>query len=82
MFPLIENNTCYNDNQKTAIADFMYNAWANVLHNITKIPFINYVNDCNYIAIEWFLAPYNYKADWLKIRRQAEYNFWKWIQKI
>jgi len=81
MFPLIENNKCYNDNQKTAIADFMYNSWANTLHNVTKVKFIKYVNNCNYNVIEWFLAPYNYKPKWMKKRRQVQYNFWKWIQK-
>lgn len=82
VFNLIENNSCYTANQKTAIADFIYNSWQYTKHSITKIYFIDYVRNCNMTAIEWFLAPYNYRSAWLKKRRQAQYNFWKEIPKI
>lgn len=80
-FEKLENTTCYTDMQKTAISDFAYNSWRNTKHNVTGLQFGYYVQTCNKQAIEWFLAPYNYKSTWLKKRRQAQYNFWKWIEK-
>lgn len=81
VFPEIENLTCYNDNQKTAIADFMYNSWKYTKHKYTKKHFIYYVKNCDKKTVEWYLAPWLYNSKWLKKRRQAQYNFWKWIQK-
>ncbi len=73
---------CYNDMQKTAIADFMYNSWANTKHNVTWIPFYDYVVSCNKQVINWFLNPNNYKSKWLKKRRQAQYNYFNWVRKM
>jgi len=81
VFNELENLTCYNDNQKIAIADFMYNSWKYTKHIYTWKTFLFYVKNCDKKTIEWYLAPWLYKAKWLKLRRQAEYNFWKWIEK-
>ena len=75
-FEYLEQFSCYTDNQKTAIADFIYNAWINRKHNRTWIPFRTYVEACNHWVIEWFLNPRNYASVWLQRRRQAQYNYW------
>ena len=70
----IENLSCYEDTQKTALADFMYNSGKNTKHNITGIYFIHYVKECNHEVIKGFLNPDNYASKGLKKRRAAQFN--------
>jgi len=70
-YPYIENVNCWNDNQKAAIADFMYNSWVWVEHAQTEIPFQYYVKTCNYNEVLWFMDYWLY-AGWSIVRKKAE----------
>ena len=68
--------TCWSNNKKTAIADFMYNSWKYKKHNHTWITFLEYVKRCDNWTVAQFLYPWNYKQKGLKKRRNAEWYYW------
>lgn len=70
-FPIVENTTCWTDNQKSAIADFAYNSGASVKHANTWIPFKSYVSSCNYKEVLWFMDYWLYSGGVID-RKKAE----------
>jgi len=64
---------CYNDQEKWAMLDFMYNSGRFTKHNTTWIPFVTYVKRCDKKTVNSFLYPWNYTSKWLKKRRNSEY---------
>lgn len=74
----LEDLSCFNDNQKGAILDFMYNSWAYTKHKVTGKSFMYYVKSCDKAQIKWFLNPKFYVSKGLKKRRSAEYKVFNW----
>ena len=73
-FPEVEHLSCYNDNQKTAIADFIYNSWKYTKHIKTWLFFIHYVKNCDKEQIEGYLNPIYYQSKGMKKRRARQYD--------
>ena len=68
LFELVDNNTCFNDNQKIALVSYMYNTWWNQMN------LKNYISICSHTDIKW-----NKKYPWLKFRRIEELSLYNLI---
>ena len=72
-FPYLETKeaSCWNNNQKGAIADFMYNSGQYTKHNETGLSFNYYVQTCNYDEVLGYMDYWLY-AGGLYNRKKAE----------
>ena len=72
LFKIVDNNTCFNDNQKIALVSYMYNTWGNQMNLKGYIKICSH-KDIKYIMSVWW---WNKKYPWLKHRRIAELNLY------
>ncbi len=72
-FPLLSGVSCWNDNEKAAIADFAYNSGKHRKHARTGKPFSHYVSSCNKQEVLGFMDYWLYSWGVVK-RKKAERN--------
>lgn len=58
----MDNNTCFNDNQKIALVSYMYNVWKYAM-NINK-----HIKRCSYKDIKYIMSVYWYTSNWKKLQ--------------
>lgn len=62
IFKLVDNNTCFSDNQKIALTSYMYNVGKYAM-NIKK-----YIDKCSHKDIRYIMWVYWYSSNWIKIK--------------
>ncbi len=68
IFELVDNSTCFTDNQKIALTSYIYNTWGNQL-NLRK-----HIHRCSHKDIRYIMSIWGWNKEfpWLKHRRIAE----------
>lgn len=71
IFNIVDNNKCFNDNQKIALTSYIFNTGRYAM-NINK-----HINKCNIKDIKYIMSVYWYSSNgkrlqWLVNRRRAE----------
>jgi GH24 family phage-related lysozyme (muramidase) len=75
LFELVDNNTCFNDNQKIALVSYMYNVGRYAM-SIDK-----YIKMCSHKDIKYIMSVYGYTSNWVRLkwlvnRRFVEINLY------
>lgn len=68
LFNLVDNNSCFNDNQKIALVSYMYNTGGNQMNLKAHIKRCSH-KDIKYVMSIW---GWNKEYPWLRLRRIAE----------
>lgn len=75
IFKIVDNNKCFNDNQKIALTSYIFNTgWWQM--NLRK-----YINICSHKDIKYIMSVYWYSSNWKRLqwlvkRRIAELNLY------
>ncbi len=75
LYKLVDNSSCFSDNQKIALTSYMYNTWGYQMNLRTHI------KQCNHKDIKYIMSVWGYWSNWERLqwlvnRRTEELNLY------